>query len=61
MVATQVARVEKKTYDILVFIGWGVAYYGQEVKLQLYKTLIRRECCLQFWLTHSKEDVKVLE
>lgn len=38
--ATQVDRVMKTAYILLLFISWGITYESQEVMLQPYKTLI---------------------
>eukprot|EP00061_Rhincodon_typus_P007668 g29601.t1 len=37
-VATEIDRVVKKAYGMLVFIGRGSEYKSQDVMLQLYKT-----------------------
>eukprot|EP00061_Rhincodon_typus_P008102 g30429.t1 len=61
-VATQVEKVVKKAYDMLAFIGQGIEYKGQDVMLQLFKTLRKISAILiqsgqhvtPIWLTLSK-------
>ena len=49
-VATQVAKVIKKAYDMLAFNSQGIQYKSWKIMLQLYKTLVRLylEHCVHF-------------
>ena len=62
-VAMQVAKVKKKAYGTLAFIGRSIEYKNWGVMLQLYKILIRLrlEYCVQFWSPHYQKVVDALE
>ena len=62
-VAMQVEQVVKKAYGMLAFIGRGTEFKNWQVKLQLYRTLVRPhlEYSVQFCSPHYQEDVEALE
>lgn len=63
-VATQVDRVVKKAYGMLVFMGWAIEYKSREVfMMQLYGKVVRPhfEYWVQFWLLHLTKAMVALE
>eukprot|EP00061_Rhincodon_typus_P005440 g24955.t1 len=53
----------KKASGMLAFFAQGNEYNGQNVMLQLHKTLVRPlfKYCVQFWLPHYRKVVEALE